>query len=412
MTSSSSPFKALFKSSSTPNDNASYVTTSSHDTRTKPKLKVTKPTNTSTTTTTKSTSVWASSSSSGSGSGSGSADQNIKKRSAFFSLLPTSSSSSPSTVANTSATSSSSMLSLPTALFPSPHSSTGSGPASGAGARRSKLKHGLFNKAKRPSKSALSDSEQQQQAAEERNTGWSSRPWAGWGASLSPSNGFQSDSSNSEETPTSKARQGWISIPKASKSDTDVAVVAIEQQEHRENYFKSKKKTKSAPDDGGDKGSGQIMLHPAYNLSSQSVLSSSSPPNDQSLPSAAYQQQYHQCSSQEQICVHHQQLQQQQQRPSRMGVTLVVHDVFGIGKVTEMSLALFLAHDAFLSRRPFWLQCAILAWEALVVLLVIWGVLRVVGLAEVVIWGADDLVRGTVSMIQALGHAVRFLVVR
>lgn len=75
-----------------------------------------------------------------------------------------------------------------------------------------------------------------------------------------------------------------------------------------------------------------------------------------------------------------------------------------------MSVALFLAHDAFLSRRPFWLQCAILAWEGIVVLLVLWGVLRVVGLAEVVVWGADDLIRGVVSIFRTLSLALKMFI--
>lgn len=86
-----------------------------------------------------------------------------------------------------------------------------------------------------------------------------------------------------------------------------------------------------------------------------------------------------------------------------------VQDVFGIGRMSEMVVALFLAHDCFLCRKPLWLQCAIMLWEGVVVLVVLWAVLRVIGLAEVVVWGADDIVRGSVSLVQALGHAIRII---
>lgn len=86
--------------------------------------------------------------------------------------------------------------------------------------------------------------------------------------------------------------------------------------------------------------------------------------------------------------------------------TILVHDILGIGKAMEMALGLFLAHDAFLSRRPFKLQCAILAWEGIVVLTVLWAVMRVIGLAEVMIWGVDDLARGTLGAIQTVGRSL------
>ncbi|KAG0258038.1 hypothetical protein BG011_003575 [Mortierella polycephala] len=103
--------------------------------------------------------------------------------------------------------------------------------------------------------------------------------------------------------------------------------------------------------------------------------------------------------------------QQQQQQKQQRGVhmTLTAHDIFGIGKVMQMGLELFYAHDDFLSRQPFWLQCTIMAWEATVVILVVWGLLRVVGLAEVVIWGADDLLRGVVSVFRVFGSMIRTL---
>ncbi|KAF8930484.1 hypothetical protein CPC16_006059 [Podila verticillata] len=83
-----------------------------------------------------------------------------------------------------------------------------------------------------------------------------------------------------------------------------------------------------------------------------------------------------------------------------VSLNLSVSDIFGIGKLAEIILALFHAHGGFLKRQPFWLQVVLLAWEATVILLLVWGVLRIVGLAEVVVWGADDLVRGTISVLQ------------
>lgn len=101
--------------------------------------------------------------------------------------------------------------------------------------------------------------------------------------------------------------------------------------------------------------------------------------------------------------------QKEQQPPHQapwFNTTIAVHDIFGIGKATEMALGLFLAHDAFLSRRPFKLQCAILVWEGIVVLTVLWAVMRVVGLAEVLIWGVDDLARGTMGAIRTVGQGL------
>ncbi|KAF9583467.1 hypothetical protein BGW38_009404 [Lunasporangiospora selenospora] len=93
-----------------------------------------------------------------------------------------------------------------------------------------------------------------------------------------------------------------------------------------------------------------------------------------------------------------------------INVNLSVQDVFGLGKVTEMIMALFNAHGSFLSRQPFWLQCAVMAWEGILLMLIVWGLLRVIGLAEVIVWGADDLVRGTLSTIQLVGRALFSLV--
>ncbi|KAF9410112.1 hypothetical protein BGZ94_001755 [Podila epigama] len=90
-----------------------------------------------------------------------------------------------------------------------------------------------------------------------------------------------------------------------------------------------------------------------------------------------------------------------------INVNLSVSDIFGIGKMAEIVLAMFHAHGGFLRRQPFWLQVVLLAWEATVVLLLVWGVLRVVGLAEVVVWGADDLVRGTISTLQVVVRSLQ-----
>ncbi|KAG0038505.1 hypothetical protein BGZ82_011786 [Podila clonocystis] len=90
-----------------------------------------------------------------------------------------------------------------------------------------------------------------------------------------------------------------------------------------------------------------------------------------------------------------------------VSVNLSVSDIFGIGKLAEIILALFHAHGGFLKRQPFWLQAVLLAWEATVILMLVWGVLRIVGLAEVVVWGADDLVRGTISTLQMVTRSLQ-----
>ncbi|KAF9196088.1 hypothetical protein BGZ50_002068 [Haplosporangium sp. Z 11] len=104
--------------------------------------------------------------------------------------------------------------------------------------------------------------------------------------------------------------------------------------------------------------------------------------------------------------VQHQEIHHKTRSVALVSVNVSVQDIFGLGKVMEMILALFHAHGAFLRRQPFWLQCALLGWEALVILLLVWGVLRVVGLAEVIVWGADDLVRGTISTLQTVGRTM------
>ncbi|KAF9547736.1 hypothetical protein EC957_007901 [Mortierella hygrophila] len=103
----------------------------------------------------------------------------------------------------------------------------------------------------------------------------------------------------------------------------------------------------------------------------------------------------------------HQEIHQKTRSVALVSVNVSVSDVFGIGKVMEVILALFHAHGAFLRRNPFWLQCVLMAWEGIVVLMLVWGVLRVVGLAEVIVWGADDLIRGTLSTVQMVGRTLQ-----
>lgn len=100
----------------------------------------------------------------------------------------------------------------------------------------------------------------------------------------------------------------------------------------------------------------------------------------------------------------HQEIHQKTRSVALVSLNISVQDVFGLGKVMEVTLAMFHAHGAFLKRHPFWLQCTLLAWEGLIVLMLVWGLLRVVGLAEVIVWGADDLVRGTLSTIAVIGR--------
>ncbi|KAG9068405.1 hypothetical protein KI688_010673 [Linnemannia hyalina] len=103
----------------------------------------------------------------------------------------------------------------------------------------------------------------------------------------------------------------------------------------------------------------------------------------------------------------HQEIHQKTRSVALVSVNVSVSDIFGIGKVMEVILALFHAHGAFLRRNPFWLQCVLMAWEGVVVLMLVWGVLRVVGLAEVIVWGADDLIRGTLSTVQMVGRTLQ-----
>ncbi|KAF9922070.1 hypothetical protein FBU30_007844 [Linnemannia zychae] len=103
----------------------------------------------------------------------------------------------------------------------------------------------------------------------------------------------------------------------------------------------------------------------------------------------------------------HQEIHQKTRSVALVNVNVSVSDVFGIGKMMEVILALFHAHGAFLRRNPFWLQCVLMTWEMVIVLLLVWGILRIVGLAEVIVWGADDLIRGTLSTVQLLGRTLQ-----
>ncbi|KAF9931444.1 hypothetical protein BGZ67_005310 [Mortierella alpina] len=344
-----SPFRSLFKTSSSSPD---------HDAaRTQPKLRLSKPRQAT----------------------APSAAQNIdataKKRSALFNLIlppdPTTSHAQ------------SSMLLPPAALFPS---------LAGSGAKSPRLRDAFVKPHKKqpaPDKKCVSAGTS---VATEPV-----RPWGAWipGAAASSTALPMDDPDAPGQAKPSQARL-W-----ARRSE--------EKEVAKEEKRKAKllKSAAAAAATSGQNGTDpysadkQIMLHPSYNLSSQSVAAPSHPSSPRR----------HECLY---ACPQQQQQQQQEQlqhgRSRVFGVTLAVHDIFGIGKVIEMSLALFLAHDAFLSRRPFWLQCAVLAWEGLVVLLVLWGVLRVVGLAEVVVWGADDLIRGVVSIFRTLSLALKMFI--
>ncbi|KAF9431670.1 hypothetical protein BGZ76_011847 [Entomortierella beljakovae] len=266
-------------------------------------------------------------------------------------------------------------------LFPSTplfNSVTGAGSPAKSGGKGPKLRHSLFNRSKKQQQ----HEQQEPTTKNSSTTGWSSSsPWPGWigdtGESRKQST-YPSDHNggmNPTNTPSSKS---WMLRPsnKSCKSDTE----ATTPPPLRENFFKKKKKTlvvnsshvnsshdeKSCTSDNEVGSAGeQIMLRPYYNLSNPSVMSinnntmypsstSSPPPNDQLwLPPQHYQQQQQHYSLQEQsyFFQNHQLQQQQQQQqqgsqqqlhhPSRRGVTLAVHDVFGLGKVIEMILALF-----------------------------------------------------------------------
>lgn len=325
--------------------------------------------------------------------------------------------SSPSTSSNASAPAYD-MLMLPPALFPSysrplptPPTPQKSELGSSSGTKSPKLKHGLFSKAKKHPKNPIATPERR---PDQESTGWRLGGWGSRGESPSEHD-LQSTSADTSDT---KGFRGRLRMIKANNSDMDVTVIQHQEDLCLASQTKATKMLaiKSSQHCGVaiEKNSGgQIMLHPSYNLSKRSDVSSrsSSPtpaPMDQSLTTSVYQQQCYSCQQQ----VYHQQHCQSQQRPSRAGVTLAIQDVLGIGKAAEMTVALFLAHDSFLSRRPPLVQYMIMAWEATVVLLIIWGILRVIGLAEVVVWRADDLVGGILSMIWAIGRVLRAAVVR
>jgi len=207
--------------------------------------------------------------------------------------------------------------------------------------------------------------------------------------SMSPSRSDENFHGNDEVDETARKKKtkflksNWSSQPKSPTTRLD----EYEQEQHHQ----------------------QVMLHSSSNTSSRSIIT---PRYLQRVDEQEQQRTVGQAQ-----CSHPcQPSQQHQQAQSRFNVTIAVHDIFGVGKVTEMMLALFLAHDAFLCRRPFWLQCSILAWEAVVVLMVIWmlmtaiwTVMRVVGVAEILVQGADDLVRGTFSVLRQFAQVIRML---
>ncbi|CAO3570303.1 unnamed protein product [Mortierella alpina] len=344
-----SPFRSLFKSSSSSPDHEAA--------RPQPKLRLTKPRPAS----------------------APGAAQNIDatatKRSILFNLIL------PPDPATSHAQSS--MLLPPAALFPS---------LAGSGAKSPRLRD-AFTKTKK--KQPTPDTKLSCISTGTSIPTEPARPWGAWipGAATSS---------------TSLPMAGLDASGQAKPSQARLWARRSEEKEAAKEEKRKAKLQKSAVaaaatangQNGPDPSSAgrQIMLHPSYNLSNQSVAESSH-------PGSPHQHEcFYSCQQQQQ------QRHLQHSRPRVFGVTLAVHDIFGIGKVTEMSLALFLAHDAFLSRRPFWLQCAVLAWEGIVVLLVLWGVLRVVGLAEVVVWGADDLIRGVVSIFRTLSLALKMMI--
>ncbi|KAF8924624.1 hypothetical protein EDD21DRAFT_391215 [Dissophora ornata] len=107
-----------------------------------------------------------------------------------------------------------------------------------------------------------------------------------------------------------------------------------------------------------------------------------------------------------------QEIHQKTRNVALVNVNVSVQDVFGLGKAMEILLAMFHAHGAFLRRQPFWLGCVVMGWEGLMVMLLVWGLLRIVGLAEVIVWGADDLVRGTLLTVNKVGRMVQSCISR
>lgn len=324
------------------------------------------------------------------------------------SLFPNSSSSSTSSNAPAP---SYNMLMLPPALFPSYSRPLPTPPTPSSG-KSPKLKHGLFSKAKKHPKNPIATSERR---PDQESTGWRLGGWGSRGESPQEHE-IQNISADISDPSDTKGFRGRLRMIKASKPDMDVTVIQHQEDLTVDSQTKATKmlaiKCSRHCNVGIEKSSaGQIMLHPSYNLSKGNDVSSrsSSPtplPMDQSMTTSVYQEQ--RCSCQ----VYHQQYYQSQQRPPKAGVTLAIHDILGIGKAAEMTVALFLAHDSFLSRRPPLVQYVIMTWEATVVLLIIWSILRVIGLAEVVVWRADDLVGGILSLIWGIGRVLRAVVVR
>lgn len=328
--------------------------------------------------------------------------------SSFFPVNSSSSSQSSNTSASHSSASAYDMLMLPPALFPSYSRPLPNPPESESSSETKKTKQGLFGRSKKPSKNVSTAPERH---PEQKSAGWL---LGGWGRRGVAQPLQEHDIRINTEASDTKAFRGRLKQVKVKKTDMDDA--GTRHQEESVLFLDAQmQSTKiSVIDSGGteNKGSGQVMLHPSHHLNKRSGISSRSssptpPVKDQSLISSIHQQQL--CYSCQQQSYHQH---CPQQRPPRTGVTLAIHDVFGIGKVAEMIVALFLAHDSFLSRKPLLVQYLIMAWEATVVLLIIWGVLRVIGLAEVIVWRADDVVGGILSMVWAVGRMIRAIFAR
>ncbi|KAK3821942.1 MAG: hypothetical protein J3R72DRAFT_459371 [Linnemannia gamsii] len=323
-----------------------------------------------------------------------SADHDTNSLGRLFSLLAPMSTSSPS--------SSPTMLLPPAALFPALTATASSAPHSSAlaptGPKRQKP--GLFSKIKKPRKQLLDDHHSTSTTTSASSTkGTVSHRQKGAWSSI-----FRRDN----DTTAIDSQPPWSPSPERHLQTTTVPVT------HRKvgtglqfgQIWRSKDTADMGPSlsISSDKSSDNDKDSRAIAITKKTDWLSipSSTPTDSSSTSRCDH-----CQRADQLkCQQRSQLQRQR---SKTRFTFAVQDVFGIGRMSEMAVALLLAHDCFLCRKPLWLQCAILLWEGVVVLVVLWAVLRVIGLAEVIVWGADDIVRGSVSLIQAIGQALRIV---
>ncbi|OAQ24731.1 hypothetical protein K457DRAFT_23862 [Linnemannia elongata AG-77] len=330
----------------------------------------------------------------------------------LFSLL------APTLAPNSMSTSpaSSSMLLPPTALFPALTTATTTA-TTPIGPKRHKV--GLFSKIKRQKKHLLDDQYSTNAGTTKATTSASTSSTKGSkGAWTGPSSLFGRDSNDSTGI---NSRAPPLSHPHKHSQTTATITTGTHRKAGAGLQFRRIWKAKDAIDPkaisilpnnstrnnhSSNSNYRDVLVKAVAKKSNWLSMPSSSP--DSALPSVDN----HYCQQQipgQLQCQQHQQHTLLQRQRSRARFTFAVQDVFGIGRMSEMVVALFLAHDCFLCRKPLWLQCAIMLWEGVVVLVVLWAVLRVIGLAEVVVWGADDIVRGSVSLVQAVGHAIRII---